>query len=373
MGPFAQRCDQLARLLLDEQLSALLISNPVNVTYLTGFTGDSSALVLARDRPPLLVSDPRYVGQLADECPGLATHIRPPTQKLDAAIAEVFSKLGCTSVGFESNALTVAEYEALREAAPALSWKPGADRVEQLRQVKDTSELAEIRQAIAIAERAFTVFRALLRPDDREKDLADAMESYVRRAGGRSTCFTPIVEVGERSALPHAHLTDRAVHTGAMLLVDWGVTGPRLYKSDLTRVLDARTTSTFSQDGGHSLDDVHAVVLRAQEAAFAAIRPGVQAQAVDAAARGVIAEAGYGDYFNHGLGHGIGLEVHEAPAIRPRSETVLQPGMIFTIEPGIYIPGWGGVRLEDDVLVTPDGCEVLSHVPRRLADLRAFA
>jgi Xaa-Pro aminopeptidase len=145
----------------------------------------------------------------------------------------------------------------------------------------------------------------------------------------------------------------------------------------LTRVLDTRTTSTFSAaagatPGGTKLEEVYSVVLRAQERALRAIRPGVAAQEVDAAARTTIAEAGYGDHFGHGLGHGLGLQVHEAPAVRPLSDTVLQAGMVFTVEPGIYLPGWGGVRIEDDVLVTPDGCEVLTHVPRDLGSMKAF-
>jgi Xaa-Pro aminopeptidase len=367
----AQRRDRLAPLLSEEGLDALLISNPVNVTYLTGFSGDSSVLVLTRARA-LLVSDPRYTGQIGDECPGLATHIRPPAQKLPEAVAEVLTRLGCRAVGFESSAVTVAEMELLRGLVPAAAWKGAADRVENLRTIKDPSEVDQIREAIAIAERAFTVFRALLRPDDREKDLCDALEGYVRRAGGRGTSFPPIVAVGERAALPHAPPTTRAVGEAELLLVDWGASG-RFYQSDLTRVLDTRTrTDRAPQQGVARLEAVYGVVWRAQEAAVRAVRPGVAARAVDEAARAVIAEAGFGDYFGHGLGHGLGLQVHEAPAVRPNSDTVLQPGMVFTVEPGIYLPGWGGVRLEDDVLVTPDGCEVLTHVPRDLGALRAF-
>jgi Xaa-Pro aminopeptidase len=371
MDPSARR-ERLLRLLHDEGSDALLVSSPVNVTYLTGFSGDSSVLVLTRQRA-VLVSDSRYTEQIAEECPVLEASIRPPTQKLPEAVAAVLRQLGVRSVGFESAALSVAEFEGLRGLAPKLDWKPGADRVERLRMVKDEGELAEIREAIAIAERAFAAFRALLRPDDREKDLCDAMEHYVRRCGGQSTCFPPIIAVGPRAALPHAPPTDQAVSSAGLLLVDWGATGPRQYKSDLTRVLDTRRTAHFPPGAGPTLEEVHAVVLRAQEQAIRTIRPGVQAQAVDAAARAVIAEAGFGDYFGHGLGHGIGLQVHEAPALRPNSETVLEPGMVFTVEPGVYLPGWGGVRLEDDVLVTPQGCEVLSHVPRDLAALRAFS
>jgi Xaa-Pro aminopeptidase len=367
----AQRRDRLARCLADEGLDALLISNPVNVTYLTGFGGDTSVLVLARERT-LLVSDPRYTGQIAEECPGLATHIRPPTQKLPEAVALVLTRLGCRAVGFESSAVTVAELESLRGLAPAVDWKGAPERVENLRAVKDPSEVEQIREAIAIAERAFTVLRSLLRPDDREKDLCDALDGYVRRAGGRGTSFPPIVAVGERAALPHAPPTARAVGEAELLLVDWGA-GGRFYQSDLTRVLDTRTKAAFArQQGPTKLEEVYDVVLRAQEAAVRAVRPGVPARAVDEAARAVIALAGFGDYFGHGLGHGLGLQVHEAPAVRPNSETVLQPGMVFTVEPGIYLPGWGGVRIEDDVLVTPEGCEVLTHVPRDLGAMRAF-
>jgi Xaa-Pro aminopeptidase len=359
------RRQQLARCLSEEGLDALLISSPVNVTYLTGFTGDSSYLILARDRA-LLVSDNRFTVQIAEECPGLGTYFRPPVQKLPEAIAEVLSKLGPRSVGFESGALTVAEYETLRGLVPEVNWKGSADRVEKLRMVKDDSELAAIRAAIDVAERAFTVFRSLLRPEDTEKDLCDAMENYVRRAGGQATCFPTIAAVGERAALPHAPPTDRRVGSSELLLIDWGVTGRRLYKSDLTRVLATRKISP-------KFAEVYGVVLRARDRAVAAVRPGVQARAIDAEARAAIADAGFGDFFGHGLGHGIGLQVHEGPAVRPGSETILQPGMIFTIEPGVYLPGWGGVRIEDDVRVTADGCEVLTNLPRDLAAMRVFS
>jgi Xaa-Pro aminopeptidase len=368
MDHHARRREKLARLLADEGLDALLITSPVNVTYLTGFTGDSSVVLLTRDRA-LLLSDPRYIGQIADECPGLETFIRTPVQKLHDAIGTVLTRLAVRAVGCESAALTLAEAEALRVAAPSIDWKPAADRVERLRMVKDEVELAEIRDAIAIAERAFGAFRELLRPEDQEKDLADALDGFIRRCGGVASAFPPIIAVGDRAALPHCPPTSRRVCESDLLLVDWGAVGPGQYRSDLTRVLSTHTKATSVSDG-RRLADVHAVVLAAQREAIRAVRPGVVAKDIDSAARSVIARAGHGEHFAHGLGHGIGLQVHEAPAIRPLSETVLEPGMVFTIEPGIYLPGWGGVRIEDDVLVTPDGCEVLTHVPRELEALR---
>ncbi len=370
MDHHARRRENLARSLAEEALDALLVSSPVNVTYLTGFTGDSSFVVLTRERV-LLLSDPRYVGQIADECSDLETFIRSPTQKIQDAATTVLLDLGAHAVGCESAALTLAEAEVLRAAAPSLDWKPAADRVERLRMVKDDVEQAEIREAISIAEKAFSAFLALLRPDDCEKDLADAMEGFIRRCGGLGSCFPPIIAAGERAALPHCPPTAKRVCEAGLLLVDWGAIGPRQYKSDLTRVLDTHTKA-LSVSAGPRLADIHAVVLAAQQAAIRAVRPGAIAKDVDNAARSVIAAVGHAEHFGHGLGHGIGLQVHEAPSIRPLSETVLVPGMIFTIEPGIYLPGWGGVRIEDDVLVTPDGCEVLTHIPRELGALPVF-
>jgi Xaa-Pro aminopeptidase len=346
----------LTQNLKKEGLDALLVSSPHNVTYLTGFTGDSSAVILSRDRV-IIISDFRFIEQLDQECPGLEIVIRPSTQTLPVAVAETLGQFGAHTVGFESAHLTVADLETLREQAPTLDWKPGRDRVEQLRMVKDASELAEIREAITIAERAFQMFRAMIRPTDTEKELCDALEGYIRRAGGTCSSFPPIIGVGERAALPHAPPTSKQVQEAGLLLVDWGACG-RLYKSDLTRVLATRKISP-------KLEKVYAVVLKAQEQAIRAIRPGVRGHTIDAEARSVIEDAGFGKFFGHGLGHGIGLQVHEGPSIRTNSDAILQPGMVFTVEPGIYLPGWGGVRIEDDVLVTPDGYEVLTSVPKQ--------
>jgi len=361
------RRKRLSRLLKDEEVDALLISNPVNISYLTGFGGDSSYLVLGKSKT-VLVSDGRFVEQIAEECPGLEALIRPMKQSTPQAVGDLLHKLGLRAVGFESGHLSVAELETFRELVPALEWKGSRDRVEKLRAVKDESEIDQIREAIRIAEKAFAMFKALLRPDDTEKSLTDAMEGYIRRAGGKCAAFPSIVGVDERAALSHAPPTDRKVGAARLLLVDWGASG-RFYKSDLTRVLIARNYSAFSRPARHEREDgtlekVYTTVLQAQQAAIDAVRPGAKASEVDAAARGRIEAAGFGDAFNHGLGHGIGLQVHEAPNLRAISTDVLEPGMVTTIEPGIYLPGWGGVRLEDDVLVTPDGREVLTAVSK---------
>lgn len=370
MNPFPGRRKRLVPLLRAEGVDALLISNPVSVTYLTGFSGDSTCLVILAKKM-LIVSDGRYAEQLADECPDLPTHIRPPTQTITQAVAEVLQKLGCRSVGFESSCVTVAELETLRELAKTIDWKPGSDRVEKLRLIKDATEIAQIREAIGFAQHAFSMFRAMVRPDDTEQELHNAMEGYIRRAGGSKAAFAPIIATGPRAALAHAPPTTRKVSDGGMLLVDWGANGP-FYKSDLTRVLVPRNHSTFSRppargrQGKHDakLEQVYGVVLSAQEQAIRRIRAGVKASDLDAAARSAIAAAGFGSFFIHGLGHGFGLQIHEPPFLKATNETVLQAGMVITVEPGIYLPGWGGVRIEDDVLVTEDGCEVLTSTPK---------
>jgi Xaa-Pro aminopeptidase len=363
---FAARRDRLLAQLRDEDLDAVLITQPVNVSYLTGFSGDASCLIIG-PRATLMVSDGRFTDQLADECPGLETVIRQPTVTLGDATAAVLNKLGVKAVGYESGHLTVAEFEALSRATPKLDWKPSADRVERLRMVKDASEIEQIRQAIRYAEKAFAMLRAMLRPDDTEKDLADNLEYFVRRAGAKCTAFASIVAVGPRAALPHAPPTRKRVHEAPLLLVDWGADGA-FYKSDLTRVLFTNNNSPFPGSAGlpPRCAEIYDVVLRAQQKAIAAVRPGTQAKEVDAAARGLITDAGYGDYFTHSIGHGIGMMIHEAPIMRANTETVLAPGMVVTIEPGIYLPGLAGVRIEDDVLVTPDGCEVLTSVPKNI-------
>ncbi len=254
--------------------------------------------------------------------------------------------------------------DTLKEGFPSIDWKGDPSRVENLRMVKDDEELRQIRQAISIAERAYSVLVNLLDPEDTELELCHKLEHYVHQAGGRGMAFDPIIAVGPRAALPHAPPTEKRICESDLLLIDWGANGP-FYKSDLTRVLDTRRSENSSVNQP-TVEEIYDIVKQAQEAAISTIRPGVRAEEIDYAARNVIAEAGYDDYFGHGLGHGFGLDIHELPSIRPRSETVIETGMIFTIEPGIYLPGWGGVRLEDDVRVTEDGVEILTHAPKEL-------
>jgi Xaa-Pro aminopeptidase len=306
---------------------------------------------------------------------GVDVHIRPHAQTTPEAAGAVLGQVGAKAVGVEADHATFALVEAVKAAAPkGASFAPVRGRLETMRVVKDPSEVEAIRAAVKVAERAFVMFKAMLREADTEKDLVDAMEGYVRRAGGTRTSFQTICAVGERGALPHAPPGNKSLVEASKLLVDWGaeLNG---YRSDLTRTLRSPFAVAPSRRNkmervGYNLEELHEVVLRAQDAALAAVRDGVPAAEVDAAARQVIAGAGYGEYFTHGLGHGIGLDTHEAPRVRQNSDDVLASGMVITLEPGIYIPGWGGVRVEDDVLVTREGATLLSTLPR---DLNGFS
>jgi len=356
---FAQRRERLIKAISETGLDAFLVTNPINVHYLTGFTGDSSFLVVSAHRT-ILISDTRFTIQIAQDCPGLETAIRGHNKTTWKEAAEALQKLNCRSIGVESQHLTIGQFEHLKELAPALDFVARKNVVESLRVVKDESEIAAIRAAIGYGERAFGLLKDNLSPRDTERDVEYALEGHIHEVGGLGTSFDTIVAVGDRSALPHAPPTERRLDEAAFFLLDWGAMGPR-YTSDLTRLV--RSSFASPEEKGRvetELRKIYTVVLQAQTRAIELVRPGALAKEIDCAARSVIEAAGFGKEFNHGLGHGIGLEVHEGPDIRSTSADVLQPGMVFTIEPGIYLPGFGGVRLEDDILVTPDGHEVLS-------------
>lgn len=355
----ADRRNRLRRLLRKTGADGLLVTHGANVTYLTGFTGDSSHLLLT-PHDAIMVSDGRYTQQLAEECPELDTEIRQPGIELLPAVVKAIGAAKISTLAIEADSMTVAFRTGLANQLPQLGIAPTSYLVEALREVKDRDEINQICAAIELAERAFAVVRAGLRPSLSEKEIAAELENQIRLFGGRGCSFTPIVSVGPRGALPHARLSDHRVVESDFVLIDWGARG-ELYVSDLTRVL---VTGRISP----KLERVYGVVLKAQQAAIAAIRPGAILKDVDATARNVIAQAGFGKFFTHGLGHGIGLEIHEGPRFAPNQDRPLKAGMVVTVEPGIYLPRWGGVRIEDDVLVTGTGCEVLSQAPKEFGD-----
>jgi len=358
---YSSRRQKLVSRLKGASAPALLISNETNVTWLTGFTGDSSYLLLGPDIC-LIISDGRYTTQLRQECPGLKAYIRPPAEAIIAATCKVVKQAKLQKLGVEADTLSLAQAEKLRSEVKSLELVPTSGLVEELRQIKDSEEIAEIREAIRLAEKGFDVLRAELRGEQTEAEVAHNLEHTLRKFGATGCSFPPIIAVGPRAALPHARPTDVRISEDDFVLVDWGASTRSGYKSDLTRIL---ATAKISP----KLERVYGVVLKAQLAAIRAIRPGARGCDIDAVARRVIDDAGFGKHFTHSLGHGIGLNIHEGPRLSAASDAPLKAGMVVTVEPGIYIEGWGGVRIEDDVLVTRSGCEVLTSVPKDLANI----
>lgn len=359
MSRHETRRNQLRKLLRAAGADSLLVTNFTNVTYLTGFTGDDSYLLVG-PKDTILVSDPRYTTQLEEECPDITISIRPPGKSMLDGVAEAVRSAKGSNLAIEADAMTVGLHAQLEAKLPKNKLVPAAGLVEELRVVKDKQEIEEIELAARYAEKGFAILRATLRPDRTEKEVAADLEYQMRLLGANGCSFPPIIAVGARAALPHARPTDQKIGAGDFVLVDWGATA-RHYKSDLTRVL---VTGKISP----KLERVYNVVLKAQLQAIAAIKPGLTGREVDAVARGIIADAGFARHFGHGLGHGLGLDIHEAPRLAAAAEQVLKPGMVVTVEPGIYLPGWGGVRIEDDILVTKTGGEVLTNVPKKLEE-----
>lgn len=358
----AQRRQRARQLLSEFKIDALLITGVANVAYLTGFSGDSTYLLLSGDGD-LLISDFRYVTQLEEQCPGVKVRIRSSSVTLPHETVAVLREKRVGRLGIEGHLIPYQSAEFFRTKLDGLELVSVNLQIEAFRAVKDDEEIAEIRRAVALAERGFDFVNAILTPNQTERQLANELEHAMRNLGAEGVSFPTIVAVGKGAALPHYHPADVPVSADPLLLLDWGAQLPSGYKSDLTRTfLTAPKKSRFEK--------VYAVVLEAQGRAIDAIRPGVKLSEVDAAARDYITEQGFGKRFDHGLGHGIGLDIHELPRFSRSSEGVLQPGMVVTVEPGIYLPGWGGVRIEDDVLVTRDGCEVLStRVPKDLSSM----
>lgn len=357
----ALRRARAAARLAELGLDALLVTRLPNVRYLTGFTGSNGQLVLGRDGA-ILLTDGRYEAQAAEESPDLERRIY--RDEAPPHLARALADLGAARVGFEREGLTYGGWQRLVEAAARTELVPAEPVVEPLRAVKDPEERARIERAQGTTDEAFErVVLAGLREGVTERELALELEVAMRRAGAEDRGFDPIVAFGEHAAEPHHRPTDRPLRRGDVVKVDMGAAVDG-YRSDMTR------TVTFGEPP-ERLREIHGLVARAQAAGIAAARPGAALREVDAAARSVIEEAGLGEAFPHGLGHGVGLEIHEAPFLRreaPAGE-VLPEGAIVTIEPGVYVPGLGGVRIEDMVVVTADGPTVLGRAPRDLLDV----
>ncbi len=341
-------------------LDALLVTALPNIRYLTGFSG-SNALLVVSALECVLFTDFRYETQVADEVWAGASVKIEPTSLWAGLWPSVAAMTGVERIGFESAHLLHRDFARLLEQGGRWQWRPTADMVESLRVVKDAGEVALIRRAVGMAERALERTLATLRPGLTETMGAGVLEPHLREEGSEAFPFPSIVASGPRSALPHARAGDRCLEAGDFVLLDFGAVANG-YCSDMTRTVVLGSATARQRE-------IHAVVREANARASGAVRAGMQGMAADAVARDYIEACGHGDAFGHSLGHGIGLEVHEAPRLARTVESLLAPGMVVTIEPGIYRPGWGGVRIEDDVLLTDSGAEVLTTFPRHLIEI----
>jgi Xaa-Pro aminopeptidase len=359
--PRPSRVAALAASLESEQVDGLLITGLANVRYLTGFSG-TSALLFATARGELLfVTDFRYQTQARSEIGDLARVVIEPQNLWSGLWRQLSDRPYVEVAGFEAAHLVYRDFQRLVDAGARWRWRPTADLVERLRERKDQEEVEHIRAAAAMATTALGQTIGVVHEGMTELEVAGVLEKHIRDAGSESFPFPSIVASGPRSALPHARSSSRVLERGELLLIDFGAaTGG--YCADITRTFVVGRASDEQRA-------LHTVVRDANERAARDVRAGMSGREADALARDYIESCGFGEEFGHGLGHGLGLEVHEAPRLARSADAKLSVGAVVTIEPGIYRPDWGGVRIEDDVHLRADGPEVLSSFTHELLEL----
>lgn len=338
--------------MLTAKLDGYLVQDRMDQLWLTGFTGESGS-VLITQTAVVLLTDGRFDETADIEAPWARKVIRRK-RTADETVREL-RRTKVSRLGVDPDHTTLRTFTDLQKLARPIRVVAASRMVTELRLIKDADEIARIRRAVAIAEGAFRTVSSRVRLGMKEREIAAELVYEMSRCGAQGPAFPPIVAVGSSASLPHYEAGDREVRGDACLLIDWGARCD-WYVSDLTRVIWPGSIPP-------RLREVHKIVREAQQRAIAIIKPGVRAAQVDKAARDFITNSGYGERFNHSVGHGIGLNVHESPGLRRQSKEILKSGMVVTIEPGVYLPGIGGVRIEDDVLVTDSGHEVLSSLP----------
>lgn len=345
---------KLERFFTSHKIDAILFSNMLNIRYLSGYTGSEGALLLTRDRFWLLC-DSRYTIQASAEVPD--GEIRQFSEKQDA-VKELINELQLQRIGFESAHTTVAAFMEFSGKLTGCELVPINSNLDQIRSCKDQDEIERLSGVARLASDAFLVISGLIRPGLSEVELARELEFEMRRRGADGRAFDFIVASGERGAMPHGVASEKLIRTGELVTIDFGAVKNGYY-SDETMTVAVGNPDDRARE-------IYAIAKEAHDRAIAAVRPGLACRDLDAVARDYIHACGYGEYFGHGLGHGVGLEIHEKPTISPRSDMIIEEGMVFTIEPGIYIPGFGGVRIEDTLVVLANGCRLLTQVPKEL-------
>ena len=340
---------KLRELLAEKKLDALLITSGYNRHYMTNFTGTAGIAIVSKD-DAVFITDFRYMEQANEQVKDfrIVQHVKTIIEEVAAQV----DRMAIKKLGFEKEDLTYGMYELYKINVKA-ELVPSAGLVEKLRIIKTPEELEVLRQAAKIADDAFTHICGYIKPGMTELQVANELEFFMRKQGAASSSFDTIVASGVRGALPHGVASDKKIQSGELVTMDYGALYNG-YISDITRTVAVGEPS-------EQMREIYEITLAAQELAVEGFKPGLTGAEADAIARDYIASKGYGEAFGHSTGHGIGLEVHEAPGLSSRSEVVLEPNMTVTAEPGIYLPGIGGVRIEDDLVITENGCERLTH------------
>lgn len=348
------RVEKLRKKMQEENLDSFLITSPYNLRYLTNFTGTTGLAVITLEKA-FFITDFRYTEQAAAQAQGfeIIKNVGPIFEE----VADLVQKEGLRELGFEETTVSFLEYSVLEEIIDA-QLIPISGMIEELREIKDEEEIAIIEKACSIADLAYDHILKMIQPGMTEIEVANQLDFYMRSLGASGVSFETIVASGLRSAMPHGVSSKKIIEQGDLITIDFGCYYEG-YVSDMTR--------TFAiGDPGEQLKEIYQIVLEAQLAVLEVAKPGVTGKQLDAVARDYITKHGYGEAFGHSTGHGIGLEIHEGPNVSVRAEKQFVPGNIITDEPGIYLPGIGGVRIEDDLLITSDGNRVLTHSPKEL-------
>jgi Xaa-Pro aminopeptidase len=353
------RIEKLRAKLTEEQTDSFLVSSSINIRYLTGFSSSNALLLIGREGE-FLITDFRYEEEARSKASGCEVRIAQNQlwEELSALPPKVFGE----KMDFESQYLPFEQYLKFKEALPlSVSLIPKSGLIESFSVIKDKSEIEKIRRAVEITDGVFEQILPLLKPGISELELAAEIDYRIRKSGGEKAAFDTIVASGERSSMPHATPTGRKLQNGELVLMDFGAVFDG-YASDFTRTV-VLGEATQEQKQRYNL------VRQAQREAITTVKAGMYSVELDKTARQIIENAGYGSNFRHSLGHGVGLQVHEAPRISWKNGTILRSGMVVTVEPGIYLPGWGGIRIENMILVEEDGCEELTKTTTEFISL----
>lgn len=354
------RVERLKTLFSAKEIDGVMITKAENRRYITGFTGSSGVVIISGDRQ-VLVTDFRYLEQAATQAPNF--ELADGSSDIIGKVKEVVADLKIQNLGFEAMGMSYFEYQEYhKQVGTVATMKPLLQGiVEELRVYKDEEEVGMIKKAAEMADAAFEHILTFIKPGLTELDVALELEYFMKKLGSEKNAFDFIVASGPRSSLPHGTATNRVIQSGEFVKMDYGAVY-KGYHSDITR------TVVVGEPNDKMLE-IYGIVKKAQLAVLDQIKAGMTTAEADMIARQIITDAGYGPNFGHGLGHGLGLEVHESPRVSFRDTNTLKENMVVTIEPGIYLPQWGGVRIEDDVVITKDGCRILTSATKELIKL----